>query len=305
VPTARSRRVAVGAFVLAVGVDAVLAVRWDEPPADRARDQGVVAVADVRDLRPGTAPPRGDADATATRGPADVALDLAAGGEVDVPTSTTASAAAPTTTVAAARVPTIQPGPLRVPAAGSYPIRFTGSGRSTDGTLVIDDDQWQRRSIGSEVRSVQQLSWGDRGAVLAASGEPGADGSCRWEGPAVAVPSDLRDGRTWSSRTTCRSEVAGAPVRVVRREQAQVTKRARTQVGGRTVDSWVIDREVALTIEAETFTTTSVSISTELFAPELGLAVYQTSRTDVPMPDGTIRSSYASEELLAVSPRGS
>ena len=89
-------------------------------------------------------------------------------------------------------------------------------------------------------------------------------------------------------------------MRVVRREQAAVTKRARTQVGGRSLDTWVIEREVALTIEAETFTTTTVSVSTELFAPELGLAVFQTTRVDVPMPDGQVRSAQTSEELLAL-----
>jgi hypothetical protein len=293
----------VGAFVVTVAVDAVLAVRWDDPTARLTRDQGVAAVADISRPRPGSARPR-PASASA-RGPADVALELVEGaGEGEgPPTSDATTPTGPAATSSSAppeRAPTVQPGPLRPPAPGSYPIRFVSSGEAMDGILVIDDEHWQRRRVGSEVRSVQQLTWGDRGAVLAASGEPGEDGSCRWDGPAVAVPNDLGEGRSWSSRTTCRSEVAGAPVRVVRREQARVSKRARTQLDGRTVDTWVIDREIALTIEAETFTTTSVSISTELFSPDLGLAVYQTSRTDVPMPDGTVRSVYASEEVLSL-----
>jgi hypothetical protein len=43
-----------------------------------------------------------------------------------------------------------------------------------------------------------------------------------------------------------------------------------------------------------------VSISTELFAPELGIPVYSTSRTDVPLPDGGTNAVYASEEVLGL-----
>jgi hypothetical protein len=116
----------------------------------------------------------------------------------------------------------------------------------------------------------------------------------------VSVPSDLRDGRTWSSRVTCESEVDDNEVKVVRLEEAKVTKRARTQLAGRSLDTWVIERRISVTIRAEDFTTTSVSISTELFAPELGIPVYSTSRTDVPLPDGGTNAVYASEEVLGL-----
>ncbi len=285
------------ATVLAVAVDGVLAIRWDDPKVVDDRAARVAVAADVRGLRPGE---RGGPDATVVRPDAtDTApADPAEGATTGSTATSRASSQATSTTVAGRRTPSIQPGALRAPTPGRYPIRVVSGGQAVEGELVIDDQQWQRRSLGSDGGTAQQLTWTADGAILAASGQPGDDGACRWEGPAVAVPSDLRDGRRWSSRTICRSEIGGRPVRVVRRESARVSKRARTQLAGRTVDTWVIEREIALTIEAETFMTTSVSISTELFVPDLGLAVYHTSRTDVPLPDGTTRSVYASEEVL-------
>lgn len=139
-----------------------------------------------------------------------------------------------------------------------------------------------------------------RRAQLVASGDPRTDGACGWDGRSTSVPHDLKDGKTWSSRITCDSTVNKQPVKVVRVEQAAVTKRARTQLAGRSVDTWLIERRISVTIKAEDFTTTSDSLSTELFAPGLGIAVYSTSRTDVPLPDGTTRPAYASEEVLGL-----
>ena len=60
----------------------------------------------------------------------------------------------------------------------------------------------------------------------------------------------------------------------------------------------MIERHLTITIRSADVTTTSDALSDELFAPSLSLAVYRASRTDVPLPDGTTRSVYASEELL-------
>ena len=304
-----AHRLVVGAVVVALGADGVLALRWDEPRDLDQSEARVATVADVVGLRPGSggssSSSSDDGDEVVTSDVADAAAQLAEGIDpLDVASMpdgvTTTGDTTPTTVAAGAPTASIQPGPLQAPTPGSYPIRVVSGGKAVDGVLVVDGEQWQRRSIGSEAGPAQQLTWTERGAILAASGEPGEDGSCRWEGPAVAVPSDLRDGRKWSSRTICSSEIGGAPVRVVRREAARVSKRARTQLGGRSLDTWVIEREIALTIEAETFSSTTVSISTELFSPELGLAVYQTSRTDIPLPDGTVRSAFASEEIVGL-----
>jgi hypothetical protein len=195
----------------------------------------------------------------------------------------------------------VLPVALAAPKPGRYPIKVVSSGTEASGTLVVTSDGWQRRGLGAAGSArTEQLAWSDAGARLVASGEPGSDGACTWEGRSTSVPSDLRDGRTWSSRVTCDSTVGSQGVKVVRVETATVSKRARTQLGGRTLDTWVIDRRITVTIRAQEVTTTSVSISTELFAPGLGIAIYSTSRTDVPLPDGSTRPVYASEEVLSV-----
>ena len=71
---------------------------------------------------------------------------------------------------------------------------------------------------------------------------------------------------------------------------------------GSTVDTWVIDRRVVLTYRGQGVSTVSDATSTELFAPDLGLPVFQMSRTQLPQPDGTVRTVEASEELLHTHP---
>jgi hypothetical protein len=155
--------------------------------------------------------------------------------------------------------------------------------------------------VGDDHRA-ELLVWDRDGALLASSGEPGADGSCDWDHEALEVPTDLAAGRTWSSRVACDATISGRPVHLERIETAEVEGKARTQLAGGSIDTWVIDRRVVLSIEGKGISTVTDATSTELFAPDLGLAVFTASRTKVPQPDGSVRTVEASEELLQRTP---
>ena len=288
----------------------VLAVRWDQPSVARART--VAAVAPVA----GTT---GSAGALASGDGAAPTVTTASASSASASTSTSSAGgpstsgragsgsppSSPTTTTvatAAPRAPSIHPGALHRPAAGRYAIRVIVGDQTTDGSLVVDPEQWQRRAVGGDAR-VENLVWTSQGATLFASGEPGADGACRWDHQPLQVPADLAEGRSWSSKAGCDSTISGRAVHLTRIETAAVRQRARTHIDGVTVDTWVIDRRVVLSIEGKGISTISDATSTELFAPDLGLPVFQMSRTQVPQPDGTVRTVEASEELLHLRPQ--
>ena len=170
------------------------------------------------------------------------------------------------------------PGPAAPARPG--PLRHPRGRRRSDHRRDprVDPEQWQRREVGGDAR-VENLVWTPQGATLFASGEPGADGACRWDHQAVQVPSDLSEGRTWSSKVGCDSTISGRAVHLERVETAEVRQRARTHIDGVAVDTWVIDRRVVLTIDGKGISTVSDATSTELFAPDLGLPVFQMSRT--------------------------
>jgi hypothetical protein len=283
----RAAAAVVGGVLLVLLV--VLAVRWDRP--------GPAATAAV-------------ASSPSTSSTASTAVARSPGSPTSAPSSTTTTtghggahhgAARTTTTTPPASSPTIHPGALHRPKAGTYAIDVTSGGSKTRGTLSVTADQWQRRVVGDD-RRAELLVWDRGGARLASSGEPGADGACDWDEQALAVPTDLAEGRTWSSRVTCDSTISGRAVHLERIETAAVSRRARTHVDGASVDTWVIERRVLLSIEGRGISTVTDATSTELFAPELGLPVFTASRTKVPQPDGTVRTVDASEELLHRSP---
>ncbi len=272
---------AAAALVVLAGV----AVRWDRPPRDAE------AVAAERADLPATM-----ATATTLSPPATTPAS-----------STTALANRPVTTARHAVTPTtpavrpIDPGALVAPTPGTYPTRVVVNGSETSGTLAIASDQVQRRSTSSATR-VDALAWTAAGAALVANGEPGQPGSCQWSVPALSVPTELAEGRTWSSDVTCSTTAAGQRVDVQREEWASVTHRARTTVARAPVDTWIIERHVLLTVRADRFTSVTESASSELFAPSLGVPVYVASRTDIPQADGSIESVLESEELLSSAP---
>jgi hypothetical protein len=207
------------------------------------------------------------------------------------------TSSASSTSAGSAGGPPIVPGALHRPKPGTYAIEVRSGGTSTRGTLAVDPEQWQRRAVGGDRRAALVV-WDRDGAKLASSGEPGADGACDWDQEALEVPADLAVGRTWSSRVTCTSTISGRSVHLERIETAEVEGKARTTLDGGTIDTWVIDRRVVLSIEGKGISTVTDATSTELFAPDLGLPVFSASHTKVPQADGSTRTVDASEELL-------
>jgi hypothetical protein len=289
---ARSLVVLMCAAVIGMGA---LAVRWDDPGVLLTADPQPVAAASASEapvVSSSTTAPSTLASTSSTTG---ASLPRSAA----VRTGRSSGATATTTAVGA--VADIRPGVLHRPAPGTYAIRVVEGGTTTDGTLTVDAEQWQRRVVGGD-RRVELLVWALPGATLASSGEPGTDGACDWDHQVLEVPTDLAEGRAWSSQTACSSTISGRAVRIERLETAEVRTRARTQLGGSPIDTWVIDRRVVVSIQGTGISTITDATSTELFAPDLGLSVFQASTTKVPQPDGSVQTVEASEELLQRTP---
>jgi hypothetical protein len=282
--------------VLALLALAVLAVRWDDPGA------AIVAIRSTSAPAAASAPPVTTISAASDTAASDGATSTSTSSTIPPRTSgaTSARRATAASSAAAAR-PAISPAALHRPKPGAYAIEVRSGGTGTRGTLIVDPEQWQRRAVGDDRRS-ELLVWDRDGALLASSGAPGADGACEWDHEALEVPFDLAAGRAWSSRATCDSTIRGRVVHLERIETAEVEGTARTKLDGGTIDTWVIDRRVVLSIVGEGISTVTDATSTELFAPDLGLSVFTASRTKVPQPDGSTQTVDATEELLERAP---
>ena len=220
-----------------------------------------------------------------------------------------AAAAAPTTiaprTAAARPVPTstppqagVTPGRAVPPPAGSYRYRYGGSGPSVDGTLVVTAGPGAGRQTfvvnagdGSE-QTVVDWSSGARTTVSVGTA-PGP--ACTWAPGLLSLKLPLSSALAWSVDSTC----AEAASTVHRTEDARVEGAARTTVAGQAVDVWLISRHTLTEITAGPSSKAVVEAqSSELFAPSLGLVVYQVTRTVTPQADGTTVTTTQTAELL-------
>jgi hypothetical protein len=194
----------------------------------------------------------------------------------------------------------IVPGPVHLAAPGTYAVRQRGpDGEHVDGSLVVDARGASRRGQvlrlgdGEEQRLVE-LSSG--GLVEIATGD------CGWAPALPVVPEDIHVGSSWSTTSTCTVRTSEGSIVVEQQEDARITGKARTTVGGQDVDTWLIERHVVSTRRADGATAVIEIVSSELFAPSLGLTAYAVSRTDAPRPDGTIATFLSSVELLTATP---
>lgn len=216
--------------------------------------------------------------------------------------SSTSDASTPTLPGSAATpgapTPTpIEPGPVVLPAPGRYEERVVhGDGSTSAATLVVSTAGQGRRRLseGGDTDRLLAISDGDGFEELTAGR---GDAGCDWSPAAMVVPPRLTDGATWVTDATCTTR--DGTTDVTRHEEAVVRGRARTTVGDERVDCWLIERRTVTTSRLDAATVVVESVSTELFAPSLGLPVYRTSRTDIPRADGTVVSVLLSTEVLS------
>ena len=249
---------------------------------------------------PQTAAPPSPSPTTGGPAPTTVAPSTTSAPPATTATTTprVSRSSAPTTTTTMTTtgpVAPIDPGPLLAPTPGTYSMKVTVNGTEADGVLRVRSDGTEVRDLPTGTQ-VDVLQWDDRGAELVRSG--GYDATCAWTPPVVVVPAALREGASWSSTTTCTRPTDDGTATITREETAEVTQRARTIYGDGTVDTWLIQRHLLLTVQTERYTSVTEEASSELFAPSLGLPVYRASRTDIPQADGTVESVLMAQELL-------
>ena len=121
---------------------------------------------------------------------------------------------------------------------------------------------------------------------------------CAWSPPRPTVVAPLAGGATWHTVADCPT----AAGRVHLEEDATVSGSARVTVGAQPIDSWVIERHTVLHTSSGTLTVVTESQSSELYAPILGLVVYQVEQTVTPRSDGTMSQTRSTSELLSATP---
>lgn len=119
-------------------------------------------------------------------------------------------------------------------------------------------------------------------------------GSCALTPPLVGLELPLRTGQQWHSTSTCESR--GGTVRWD--EDAKVVGSATTEVHGRRTATWIIERATTTTASTGSATAVSEQHTSELFAPALGLVVYETGKVARPDRSGQIVSSSWTRELV-------
>jgi hypothetical protein len=278
----------VGALIVALLTLAGLAVLVRESTGGPATRVVVAPTPTV--AAPPTAAAVGSPAATVAGAPATTAVDRR-------------PAPAPARTAPApAPVATVAPGPVVAPPPGKYRYRYAGTAPPVDGLLTVTAGPGAGRQTdkvdagdGSE-QTVVDWSPGARTTVSAGTG---AAAMCTWSPGLLSLKLPLGTGSAWRADSTCTE----ATSTVHRTEDATVEGVTRTTIAGQTVDVWVISRHSITEVGATPSTRAVVEAqSSELFAPSLGLVVYQVTRTATPQADGTTATTTQTAELLDARP---
>jgi hypothetical protein len=170
------------------------------------------------------------------------------------------------------------------PAAGHYVYDARFDGQPSTATLDIRSISGGRTieaetSNGSTRRRV--LRWTSTAVSIVSSG------SCTYASPPPELTLPLAKDAAWQARGTCRTGSGS----LVFDERSRVVRAARVLVGGKPVDVWVIARRSTMTASGAGTKVVRQTARTDLFAPALGLVVYESGHSASPDESGTVRNS--------------
>ena len=189
--------------------------------------------------------------------------------------------AAPSVTLASL---TLDPPAVHAPAAGHYVYDARVDGATSTGTLDI-------RSIsGGRTIEIQTVGETTRRRVLrwsASSVAVVSSGACTYATPPPELVLPLAKDASWRSRGTCKTGSGTLAFD----ERVRVSRAARVPVGGKPVDVWVIQRRSTVTASNSTARIVRQTARTDLFAPALGLVVYESGQSAAPDASGIVRNS--------------
>jgi hypothetical protein len=208
---------------------------------------------------------------------------------------------------------------VRAPAPGSYTYRFEAE--SDDGPsereaeAVVEDlgprGEAARRAVTIEAEQGtirNELTWGAERVLLERTtmqfGPQEID--CRWEPAIEQMRLPLGPGQRWESRSKCSTTAFGQPAELTRRAITRVTGQERIEVGGRSVDVWVLASRERTTAKggtpAQPFDVVWETEATTWFAPGAGMIARQHSESTFTMNGGEPREASTRMELLSLDP---
>ena len=194
--------------------------------------------------------------------------------------------------------------PTVPPAQGSYAYDVTFDGQVSQAAFTVTDhdnpgghvvqDQTWSTSAGTRQSGVE---WSADSEWLVRSESDGGS-SCTYQPPVQWLQLPLHAGVQWEGQSSCSyTDDHGTLMRVQQSTAARVTSAASALLDGRRVFCWVVERDIVTAAATADATATSETRTTDLFAPALGLFVYETGKSAVPQPDGTVATDTWTAEL--------
>jgi len=192
------------------------------------------------------------------------------------------------------------PGPVAVPPAGTFRYRYAGTSPTVDATLTISGGpgagRQTFRTTSADPTEQEVVDWSAGARTIVSIGTSQA---CTWAPGYMSLRLPLASGSAWTADSSCPQPAST----VHRTEDAAVKGATQTTVAGTTVAVWIIVRHTLTDVTTTAGARAVVEAeSSELFAPSLGLVVYQVTRTASPQPDGTTATTTQTMELLGTRP---
>jgi hypothetical protein len=183
---------------------------------------------------------------------------------------------------------------------GRYTYSATVDGVAGPASLVVRDVRagrfTERLSVGGSVNQ-RTVRW--QAGQTSLLDTYSRSGSCAYDPAPTDLLLPLRSGASWRTRGTCHPTDGSIDMA----EQARITGAATVRLEGKDTPVWVIERSTTMTARSAGTTVVSETRRTDLFAPGLGLIVYQAGRSAAPDENGKVRTSTWTLELASASAR--
>lgn len=164
----------------------------------------------------------------------------------------------------------------------------------------------QKASFSEQSTTVELFAlWRSDGAWITHWKVSSPQGSfeCDWEPDYPHLELPLEVGAEWSSDVSCDTQVDSQPGRFRQQETARVVGTEKVDVGGVSVDTFVIERTTKLESEFGAFQTTQDITERENLSLRYGLEVRSHGTSKTMTPDGQSFEMERKLELLSLTPK--
>jgi hypothetical protein len=149
------------------------------------------------------------------------------------------------------------------------------------------------------IGSYQVQSWTDSNEAVLQSATGGS--ACSWKPPVQDLSGPLHPGDQWTTSSTCTQQLGdgSGTVTITIVEADEVVGAAQASVASQPTQVWVIERHQTATEQGPTATVTTETATSDMFAPTLGVVVYEVSRTAYPTSSGSTAYVTTVSELIS------